>query len=671
MSLFSDLKPKAHLNMNVFDLSRTETFSSKLGMLTPCFVQHTVPKGKYRINVSDIVRVSEQQTANFVGMSQNVEFAFVPYSQLWREFNRFYYGKGEEVRSNGHVDINVRVPASVYAPTFQLGHVVEQIFRACLVANWWNQQYRHLREVYAQNPSQLVIPSGALEYLRLFDVVGDGDWYERPHTDIHGRFCGFDQLRLLDMLGYGNFLPLLKYVMVDLGVVSDVSQLVNYINTNVDSRIQLLLDTVLDSIPFENLYNPFAIMAYVKFYSDIYRNRNYDDKPYFRLYNCDWAEGNSSTGILGTSDVLFALKPFYRQYKKDLFTGLYPDAQFGSVSVAGIGKGSLISDYKPTSQQNVYTLGSNSEFPSHLYVAGGNVQGVNWTFTGTVSALAVRQAEALQKLKEKLVRAGNREKDLQKAIFGVGSKYIEDSYVDFLGSFQSVIQMNPVAATTATSSSSPDVSGQNIGDLGAYSVGSIDMGSQKEIEFESYDFGIIIGVVYVLPETKYESYGVDPFNIKFRNSDYYQPQMQNLGLSPVYSYYHNQLGLAGAVPEDRVLGYLSRYWEYKTAVSRVHGEFYGSNPRVPYDMYDNAIGDDSSANNALNASFGAFSDFVAPRDVRETTQPTTQMLYVNPGDADRIFYVSDDIYQSFDQFKFEMSFRVKAVLPMSVTGLPD
>lgn len=667
MSLFSDLKPTAHLSRNVFDRSRSETFSTKLGMLTPCFVEHTIPKGKYKINCSDIVRVSEQQTANFVGLSQNIEFCFVPYSQLWHDFNRMYYGKGEKTRNiySGSVSVD-NPPAPNNVPTFSIKSVFERLFKACFKAEWWLRESSVIRsgsitaEQYSYVKNWLV--SSELSY-----NVSSTDWFELPFHDVHWRFCGFDQLRVLDMLGYGNFLPIMKpYLGVQATIPTD----------SINSSFGQSLDTICDEIWNQviapsmpnNQCNAFALMAYCKFFSDIYRNREYDDRPYYRLYNVDWFSGDIAVDGIDTDIILRLCKPFYRMYKKDLFTGVFPNAQFGGVSVSQVSPSlnDVLIQNKGKLSYPIYT--NNSGYlraESNIHWELQDVNGVS--ISPSVSALAIRQAEALQRLKEKLVRAGNREKDLQKAIFGVGSKYIEDSYVDFLGSYQTPIQMNPVAATTAASEVSTGLSSpQNVGDLGAYSVGSLEMGSQKEIDFEAYDFGVIIGVCYLLPETKYESFGFDPHNIKMVASDYYMPQMQNLGLAPVYSNIINMFGKRATAPSVSTLGYLSRYWEYKTAISRVHGEFFGSNPAV---SFDDKFGD-VDLNVIPSDTFGAFSDYVAPRNIHEVSQGTLQMLYVNPADADRIFYLSESPLPSFDHFKFEMSFRVKAVLPMSVTGLP-
>ena len=114
--LFKDLKPHASNNRNVFDLTRTSTFSSKSGMIQPCFVQETVPDGKYKIDVNGIIRTLPMQTANFTTLKSNIEFFFVPYSQLWHYFNQFYYGRGDQHRTV--YDTITLDSQPLYVPTF-------------------------------------------------------------------------------------------------------------------------------------------------------------------------------------------------------------------------------------------------------------------------------------------------------------------------------------------------------------------------------------------------------------------------------------------------------------------------------------------------------------------------------------------------------------------------
>lgn len=658
MSLFSSLKPKAQLSRNVFDLSRSETFSTKLGMITPCFCMETVPDGKYKINMSDICRVDSQVTANFTGFNQVFDFYFVPYSQLWSKFNRFYYGKGEITRNDNTSNGVSSTVQPTMLPSFEIKPVFQELFYA--IYFWTCYDY-----AISKTLESGIIPTAMRTWAENKGITlrSGTTWQASKFIDVHGRFCGYDMLRTLDMLGYGNFLPIVKYSLpTDFSeVLADMSIEVSSSTAKPITAAADLAWSKIEHLVPTNRVCPFALQAYLKVWNDIYKNRFYDNYQYQMVYNSDWFSGTGGESL--PSQLYFNLfKPFYRQYKKDLFTAGYPSPQFGSVAVAALSNPSQIASSVDGGGNDVIQTkdGYLALSKDGSFVARSSL----WNISSAVSALAMRQAFALQRYKEKLVRAGNRLKDLQEAIFGVGSKYIEDSYVDFLGSFQTALQLNPVAATAQGD-------GSNLGDLGGYSVGSIDMGSQREIEFDAKDFGVIIGVCYVMPEAKYEAYGIEPLNTRNVKDDFFNPVLQNLGLAPVYSYHINYFGLGNDEPSASVLGYSAEYWDYKTKVSRVHGEFFGSNPAIPL-KYDTVTGYDADVytRQQLNSA-GAFNQFVSTRDVRDMSSISLQSLYIAPWDADRVFNVADNIPQAFDHYKFECSFRVKAVLPMNVIGLPE
>lgn len=657
MSLFSDLKPKANLNLNPFDRSRSETFSTKLGTITPVFVEHTIPKGKYKINFSDIVRPSTMAKANFSSLNQNIEFWFVPYSQLWRWFNDMYYQRGEEMRSLNVAFSNTHViPPSV--PEYPLGPVVRDVCLACCYWELFDAKRRAYEAEYFDSNDHDISPleNWALGHRLL--LSNGVDYHETNFIDVHGRFCGYDMLRVVDMLGYGNYIPFVNNVWSiftrNNPTFSDSDIAVATLQ-DLSSALDTIFDVEVEDVLTDSLsVNAFAIMAYNKVFNDVYKNKEYDTYNYAYLFNADW---HKTGGVAWDANQYWTynmIKPYYRLYKRDLFTGLYPNSQFGNVALAGLENPSTIfASNPPSTIQNAQVRGSNTSSPGALIYANSTEN--SWIVNSSISALSIRQAEALQRWKEKIIRAGRKEEDLQRAIFGVSSKYIEDQYVDYVGSYESPIAINPVEATAETN----DV---NIGDLGASSVGSIAMGSQKEIEFEAYDFGIILGVMYILPEAKYDAFGVDPQNIKFVSDQYFKPEFQNLGMEAVPSYLNDFV--IGNTDASKVLGYLSRYYEYKTAISKVHGEFYGSNPWQP----DSDAGYYQQLNFPVSA--GGFSDYVSTRNFYDVSAGNLRMLYVAPWDADRLFVQADRPSPKFDHFIIESSFRVKAVLPMSVVGLP-
>lgn len=663
MSIFSDLKPHAKNNKNVFDLSQNQTFSAKAGMLTPCFTLHTIPDSDYRIDVHSICRTQPMQTANFVTLSQNVEFFFVPYSLLWSHFNRFFYESGDVNRQNTTPALPL---ASVpdHNPTFNFSAVWTELATAYMAF----RVYKVYEKKFAYSDDWAQLDQSLTMFLRshgLLDEVTSNVYCNQPlHVDMLGRMCVVDQLRMFDNLGYGNYLPSFKAVAdycefdqqdpweTNIGVQDTAEDMEGMVET----AMNILKHDSPQSLSVATYYpNAWPILSYVKVFSDYYRNTIFDDKAYQMLFNIDWNDG---TTRIPMEQIVACLRPMYHQYKKDMFTGVYPDAQFGNVAIAPFANPVTLTNANvgTTTASNVASVDNSAKRLGIRVSSGGNLisNTYDWNLSSGISALQIREAEALQRYKERILRAGNRMKSLQDAVFGDKSRFVADEYSELVGSFSSLINVNPVASTAETAVSGVS---NKVGELGAYSVGNIN---GNEFQFHSHDFGVLIGMYYVMPESKYEAYGFDPQVIKSSPYDYYKPDFQNLGLAPVLSIFSN---VATNAPQD-VLGYLSRYYEYKTAVSKVHGLFFGSNPLIDEtvmtgDMYP------------LSSTSGAFSQYVSCRKENAFINPTLRSLYIHPNCLDRLFYQSDDENMSSDQFLNEINFVVKAVLPMSVIGLPN
>lgn len=665
------VKPKADLSHNPFDTASREVFSLKTGMLTPCLVRHTLPDSMYDCSLMGITRTIPVQSAPFTRMSQNFEYYFVPYSQIFHDFERIYYERGDEQRNIA----GLGSPAFSHAtqlPCFNLKGVLQFIFSSY---------------VYSRLKLDMKYSDYSLKFAPSIDFK-----YAMEYQDIHGRSCAEDMLRLLDMLGYGNFLPQFKaiYAVIyarfsvidasdgarneyfsalrngDFGGFRDP---VNELNEGTIGDLQVLFTNQTEWLNFyTNLgnYKPnvFAIAAYVKVWSDFYRNSQYDvNQNYAKLFNFDYVVSDDLIEI-DEDTICNMLIPRYRQYKKDMFTGGYPSAQFGSVAVSQLENPSRIlnatSNPILSNSTNVIanTLGE-------IRLVGVNNSSV-WNIESSVSALSVRQSLAMQRYKERILRAGNRTRSLQSAVFGDKSRYVEDMYVDFIGSEQSIIDFNPVAATASNERS-------ELGELGSNGVSAM---KNHVFKYHSHDFGIIIGITYVLPESEYEAYMMDYFNSASESFDFYKPDFQNLGLQEVYNTHFNfmpvfQYAIPGSI---QVLNYLSRYWPYKVAVDKVHGEFYSSQPQ-PYDYpsdTETPVAYREPQKQAFDSvSVGAFAEMVTPRKSNSLNSLVLPSFYVNPTDVDRIFYQISDTTQASDQFKCAVLHDFKSVLPMSVVGLPS
>lgn len=747
MSIFSDLKPFAKNNRNVFDNSRTETLSAKVGMMTPVFIQHTTPDTKLKVDVGAIVRTAPMQKANFTTIKSDVDFFFVPYRQLWSHFSEFYYGRGDNQNNVNNHQVPNSIPTGV--PTFDYPLVC----RALIFKSLEQFFVKRLEELYKlaydkgvfsdfairvrrQGSDDTTTYFGLVPYEvaqerlnalreRLFGLpFGSSAWSPdlATYRDIHGRICALDMVRNFDLLGYGNLWPFIKvyiaafesffdkllvpefaahildvyndnhvtwtnethfnllfgtlfvqdYITAS-GTSSDLGRLASVFNNFVtnfmaDSKesgkmFGFAFGNILPyEIPANSLFKPNALnlCAAFKVWCDFYRQSQYDIKDYAYLYNFDYFRVGNGVNAVSIEKVLNLLVPNYHLYKRDIFTGGYPNAQFGDVAVAGLTP--EYSDMVVREDTNPSVDGLLSSENGSVVVNLFNDGSLQLKNSAAVSALAVRQALAIQKWKETILRAGNRERDLLESMFGVHSKYINDKYVDYVASFNGQININPVASTTENE-------GASLGELGAYAVGTIQ---GKEFDFATNEFGILIGLMYITPEVKYDAFGFDPFVTKTEQNDYYNPKFQNLGLAPVTSLTYNIFGNPNSetlVPEPEVLSYLSRYWEYKTRISRVHGDFYNSMPVTAEEVQ--STGSEHPIHGWLAAQRGSKSAMVSVRDVHALEKAVLQSLYIAPNAIDTLFYSDEDGTYSTDQFDIEISFQVKAILPMSVEGLPN
>lgn len=87
-------KPHSQSNVsrNAFDVGYSNKFTASLGMLLPCFVRECNPDEHYRINARMFTRTMPMNSAAFIQCTQHIEFFFVPYRLLWRDFPQFITG---------------------------------------------------------------------------------------------------------------------------------------------------------------------------------------------------------------------------------------------------------------------------------------------------------------------------------------------------------------------------------------------------------------------------------------------------------------------------------------------------------------------------------------------------------------------------------------------------
>lgn len=88
-NVFKFLKPKANLSRNGFDLSQRHIFSAKAGQLLPILALECIPGDYHEIDVLSLIRTLPIETDAFARLSASFQFVYVPYQQLWHDWNQF------------------------------------------------------------------------------------------------------------------------------------------------------------------------------------------------------------------------------------------------------------------------------------------------------------------------------------------------------------------------------------------------------------------------------------------------------------------------------------------------------------------------------------------------------------------------------------------------------
>lgn len=595
-NFFKNLKPKADLSKHGFDMSQRHVFSLSAGMVLPALNLPCVPGDYHEISVANLLRAMPMQTAAFARCKQVVDFFFVPYVQLWRNWPSFINQRYDPTSSN-------QTGLPVNTPVFDLGETLSTIVQ---------------------------------------DNEVDG------LVDVNGFSRLQGALRLLDLLGYGNYYSV--YNLTDTAEPPSASSINGDINTEADS--QLLLRSLTGTY-----VNPWPILAYNKIWSDYYRNPYWDSTILPRMFNVDVYSGiNFESSVINVRDAadMFELK--YRSWKKDYFTSLLPDSQFGGVSIASLYKDfSLFISPSPQTNTQVLSASTSTSQVGLRKQDGSSFQSVTFNTDGGVSVLELRKAEALQAWREKTIRAGYRSDDLSMAHFGVHPQFEEDSHPVFLGSMDKPIVIDDVQATAQTEAA---VNGQ-LGDLGGKGISVASDGNV--VKFKCSDFGVIMAMMYIVPETEYNSFGLDKDKTLIEPFDYYTSEFQNLGLEAVTA---KELNVFSTIERTQnfVVGYAPRYYFYKSAYDKVHGEF---------------AHEHTSANSQWR---GAFRHWVAPLDRFQDCDMQGEYLpgmadpynqYITPSVLDSLFYARYDGRAITDQFVCDMHFGIRSSRPMSVLGLPQ
>lgn len=584
-----------------FDESERNCFTAKVGELLPICTKHLYPNKKYKINLSHFSRTTPLNTAAYTRVREYVDVFFVPYRLLWRYSDQFFIQMNDSYvatspTANGTSSVDK-------FPTFNSSTFAAKLFSLF-------------------NASE---PSSADNYPELQPYIKDMFGVSRWATIS----------KLAEYLDYGHY---------------SVYDWQHSAPTQV----------------FNVVMNLFRFAAYQKIYYDYFRLSQWEkNEP--KNYNLDYI--TPSTGsfygaelvdtIHESTNTMFDLR--YVNYNKDMFTGVLPNSQFGDeskVTISSIGGSLEYRFVKGSSIPNTDVNPDNLEMyngmlrDSSITGDSANIKSIQLYADnlGSMSILALRQAEALQKWKE-IAYSGNEDYRTQiKKHFGIDPGPVRSMLCEHIGGYESNIVINEVVNTNITEDLPADIAGKGIS------------GSKGFIEYEAKEHGLLMAVYYAKPLLDYAAIGIAPDNLKNTPTDYVIPEFDKIGMQPVPSIWLN--GVRGNIDASSseigdlstsYLGFAPRYIEFKTSVDKVRGGFLNT-----FNTWVTAWTPDYISNMLLE-------------NLRNTGRVFNyQSFKVSPRALDPILSVQSDSYDDTrsDHILVSADFDISSVQPIDRDGLP-
>lgn len=515
MSLFSLKDIRNHPRRSAFDLSSKVAFSAKSGELLPIKWYFTMPGDKFTLKRQHFTRTQPVNTSAYTRIREYYDWFWVPLHLLWRNAPEVISQMQSNVQHAGSQTSSLTL--GNYLPTISLSQLSQVL--VCL-------------------------------------------------SDKNNYF-GFDRADL----SY----KLMRYLRV--------GNANNHLSKNFGTSVAFGSAEYTQKFRFDLNVSVFAFLAYKKFCQDYFRYSQWQDSsPY--LWNIDYYTATTQhlfTTIPSSGDkywnnnTLFDLE--YCNWNKDIFMGVLPDTQFGdvaSINTGGLNSQDLYVEAKISSSSSSRTYLGDKISPSGTDFsinAGPNAIKSNPLFVSMPSVaasfdvLSLRRGEALQRWKEISLNVPQNYRAQIKAHFGVDVGENMSGMSTYVGGDSSSLDISEVINTNLQSGDS-----QSEAVIAGKGVGS-SQGSEK---FEARDWGILMCIYHNVPLLDYVSSAPDPQFFVTQNTDLPIPELDSIGMQSVpismYSNSDEEL-VAGFSSADYTMGYLPRYYSWKTSYDYVLGAF--------------------------------------------------------------------------------------------------
>lgn len=431
--------------------------------------------------------------------------------------------------------------------------------------------------------------------------------------------------KLLDYLNYGSFL--------------DSSNAKKAVITEAYTGIKSLNDN-LNPLLYKNpvAVNLLPLLCYQKIYFDFFSNSQWEKHLAFS-YNLDYWNG---TQISELSQEWFRLR--YANYPKDMFMGVLPASQYGSVA--------FLSPLDSSHPTNVVLSRATDGISNSTVrnVSGGNTvttTSANSTDSDRLlrvntdlSALSIRSTEYLQRWKEVVQFSSKDYSDQMAAQFGIKAPEYMGNHAHYIGGWSSVININEVVNTNLdTDSSQASIAGKGVSSNSGHQI-TYDCGAEHQV---------IMCVYHAVPLLDWASTGQSPQLLCTNISDFPQPAFDQLGMQPVpATAMCNSKNMSGSNTAN--IGYNLRYWQWKSDIDRVNGAL---RPQLAYQSWAAPLGGENLLTRTGSWNYKSMKVF--PQQLNSIFQP-------------QITASTCSVAQ--DQLICNVNFQVYAVQNLDRNGLP-
>lgn len=594
MSLFSLKDVRNHPRRSAFDLSSKVAFSAKSGELLPIKWYFTMPGDKFTLKRQHFTRTQPVNTSAYTRIREYYDWFWVPLHLLWRNAPEVI----SQMQSNvQHAESQTSALAlGKYLPTISLSSLAAVFDRLSSKQNYFGFNRSDLAYKLAQ-------------YLR----VGNSNSSTTKNfgTSISSSNASYTQKYRFDL------------------------------NVSI-----------------------FPFLAYKKFCQDYFRYSQWQDSsPY--LWNIDYYTGAHQqlfSSIPAANDsywknnTMFDLE--YCNWNKDMFMGVLPDTQFGdvaSINTGGLKSQELYVEARISSSATsraylgdpITPSGSGFSVNAGTSAAKSNPLLVTMpSVAASFDVLSLRRGEALQRWKEISLNVPQNYRAQIKAHFGVDVGENMSGMSTYIGGDSSSLDISEVVNTNLQSGDS-----QSEAVIAGKGVGS-SQGSEK---FEARDWGILMCIYHNVPLLDYVSSAPDPQFFVSQNTDLPIPELDSIGMQSIpismFSNGDNEL-VTGFGSSDFTMGYLPRYYSWKTSYDYVLGSFTTTEkewvaPITPA-IWKNMLSTVSTGSSSIVYNF----------------------FKVNPSVLDSIFQVNADSKWDTDPFLINCAFDVKVVRNLDYSGMP-